>query len=470
MEKKLINAIDDGDNVLLTGGAGVGKTFHTNEIINHLKNKNKKFAVCAMTGLASQHLHFGMTIHRFLQVGNKTKKSDIDELLDSDSFMENLETICGVSAIIIDEVSMMRSDFLELMNEVLKNARYQYNLKNKIVLDHKENLPFGGYQIILVGDFCQLPPVVPGEEKVPCKWIFQHKLFLDGKFRVFNLTEVKRTNDPTFALTLNKVRVGYCDDIAFDMISKRNEAVINGEGTVLMSRINGVKYYNEERLNHHDGELLLLQGNVSVREELKDQENLIRKLYRTAISESGLDKEIRLKIGCKIMLLTNNSEMGYSNGSQGVVLGTKTFDILSNQFTDNEQFTHDLDYKYFGECLHVLLDSGREVVVPKKAYNIFGNSFDAKGKRLVDVTFWQYPVTLGYAVSIHKSQGMSLNNMILDCSKIFADGQFYVGLSRARSLEGLSILNFNKHYIKADEDAVNFYLKISELKQGEIYE
>jgi ATP-dependent DNA helicase PIF1 len=175
--KPLLTAIDDGDNVLLTGGAGVGKTYHTNKVIEHLRLKGKKFAVCAMTGLASQHLHFGMTIHRFLGIGGKTKKEDLSSLLDSDFFNENLDSVCHISTIIIDEVSMMRSDFLELMDAVLKELRSRSNIIHGKRIDDRCDLPFGGYQIILVGDFCQLPPVVPDTEEVPCKWIFQHNIF-----------------------------------------------------------------------------------------------------------------------------------------------------------------------------------------------------------------------------------------------------------------------------------------------------
>lgn len=467
--KSLLKAIDDGDNVLLTGGAGVGKTYHTNKVIEHLRSKGKKFAVCAMTGLASQHLHFGMTIHRFLSVGGKTKKEDMVDLIDSEAFNENLDSVCHVSSIIIDEVSMMRADFLELMNLVLKESRSRHNLLTGKRIDDKCDLPFGGYQIVMVGDFCQLPPVVPDNESVPCKWIFQHKLFIDAKFRVYNLTETKRTSDPAFANTLNKIRVGYCDDAALEMINSRVDAKIAGEGSILMSRLQGVKDYNEKRLKAHTGALLNLSGNVTIREELQDNDKAVKRLYYTAIKESGLEKEISLKVGSKVMILANNPDMGYSNGSQGTILGTKNFDVLSNVFTSNSGLIHNLDYKYYGECLHILLESGEEIVVPKKPFNVYGTEFDENGRRKIDATFWQYPITLGYAVSIHKSQGMSLDRMILDCRNIFADGQFYVGLSRAKSLEGMSILNFNKGYVRADTDAVEFYLKISELKQGEIY-
>jgi len=117
--KDLLKSLSDGDNILITGGAGVGKTYHTNKIIEKLKQKNVKFAVCAMTGLASQHLHFGITLHRFLQTGMAQKPENFDDLTDSMLFQENLKTICNVETIIIDEVSMMRVDYLELMDLVL---------------------------------------------------------------------------------------------------------------------------------------------------------------------------------------------------------------------------------------------------------------------------------------------------------------------------------------------------------------
>jgi ATP-dependent DNA helicase PIF1 len=101
---------------------------------------------------------------------------------------------------------------------------------------------------------------------------------------------------------------------------------------------------------------------------------------------------------------------------------------------------------------------------------VFGTDYDEERRRLADATFYQFPITLGYAITIHKSQGMSLDRMILDCDGIFADGQFYVGISRARSLEGLSIINFEPKYIKADQDAVDFYLSISGKPEGFIYE
>lgn len=467
--KDLLKSLSDGDNILITGGAGVGKTYHTNKIIEKLKQKNVKFAVCAMTGLASQHLHFGITLHRFLQTGMAQRPEDFDDLTDSMFFQENLKTICNVETIIIDEVSMMRADYLELMDLVLKEARIFRNIQNKNLFDQKELMPFGGYQIIMVGDFCQLPPVIKEKEVVKHRWIFQHKTFIEAKFRVYNLTETKRTSDPFFANSLNKIRVGFFDEDVLSMLKDRANAVLNGEATVLMSRVNAVRDYNEERLKHHSGDSIKLYGNFSIREDIRENESLIRRLYRMAITESGLEKLIELKVGCKVMILANSSVMNYSNGSQGTLLGTLFFDELSNIFKSRTGHEYYLDYKHFGECLHVLLDSGEDVVVPKKAFPMYSNQVDSNGKRIIDVTYYQYPITLGYAISAHKSQGMSLDHVIFDCSKIFTEGQFYVGLSRARSLQGLSLLNFHPSYIRADQDAVEFYLKISGREQGEVY-
>lgn len=467
----IIQAVEAYNNILITGGAGVGKTYQTNLIIEHLSKLKRKFSVCAMTGLASQHLHYGMTVHRFLGTGSYTNKEDFTKLEEKLNFNENLESISHISTIIIDEVSMMRTDYLELMALVLKRARTLNNLLMGNRIDYMVDLPFGGYQLIFVGDFCQLPPVVKKGESVPCKWIFQHQLFKEAQFRVFNFTDTKRTSDPLFANTLNKIRVGYCDSEAYNMIKEREGVKFEDEATVLMSRVESVRLYNDARLKKHEGTAIDIDGIVSIRKEYADNssEQEIKKIYREVIFGSGLEKKISLKIGCKVMLLSNNPEMNYSNGSQGILLGTKFYDSKNYEFKNNKDHFFVLDHKYFGECLHILLNDGVDVVVPKKQFPIYGHSFDAKGKRLADATFYQHPISLGYGLSIHKCQGMSLDNMLLDCALIFAPGQFYVGLSRARSLKGLSLFNFHKNYVMADDEAVNFYLKISEFSPGEIY-
>jgi len=470
--KQLFKALEDKDNILITGGAGVGKTYYTNKIIENLQNKKVKFAVCAMTGLASQHLSFGITLHRFLQTGRATNAKMFDELLDSHFFIENLNSISHVETIIVDEVSMMRTDYMELMDLILKKARQLRNISIQKIFDPSEMMPFGNYQLIFVGDFCQLPPVIKEGEKVKHKWIFQHPLFKEAKFRVYNLKDVKRTTDTQFIEALNKIRLGYCDETTKDLINSRASAKLNAEGTVLMSKVNGVNLYNQERLKHHQGERISLKGNFSLREEIKSKpqnEKTIKRLYKLAIDESGLEKEIELRVGCRVMILANNPMMNYSNGSQGIVLGTKFIDEFNNTFTSKKGFKYDLDYRYFGECLHLLLDSEDDVLVPKKAFPIYSSKFDDKGKRIIDLTYYQFPISLGYAVSVHKAQGMSLHNMILDCSNIFADGQFYVGLSRATNLDGISILNFEPSHVSSDQDAIDFYYNISALNQGDIY-
>jgi hypothetical protein len=237
-----------------------------------------------------------------------------------------------------------------------------------------------------------------------------------------------------------------------------------------MSRVKSVEEFNKQRLLNEPGTMHTLSGIISVREELKCDDKLVRKLYSQILKEVPVEKSIDVKLGCRVMLLANNPTMGYMNGSQGILKDIVQIQSEYPVWTNNQGITIDLDYTYFGECLHVLLDDGRDVLVSKKAYKLYGNSFDDEGRRLADLVFFQFPITLGYAVSIHKSQGMSLDRMILDCSKIFADGQLYVGVSRARSLAGMSVLNFHRDYIKADQDAVDFYLKIGTYKQGQIYE
>jgi hypothetical protein len=157
-----------------------------------------------------------------------------------------------------------------------------------------------------------LPPVVKKDESVPCKWIFQHQLFLDAKIRVYNLLEVKRTTDLKLATLCNKIRVGYLDKESEELIAARANAVSTMDATVLMSRINNVKDYNERRINSETGDAIVLSGGVKIRDEVKGEgdSNKIKMLYRVAISESGLEKDIKVKVGCKIMLLANNTYHG----------------------------------------------------------------------------------------------------------------------------------------------------------------
>lgn len=458
MQDKILQKVKDGKNLFVTGGAGVGKTFTSNKIIDMFYNSSKKLAVCAMTGLASQHLSFGQTIQRFALTGGYTSVSDFENLIGSKFFNKLNRQIADVDSIMIDEISMMRPDYIHLLDKVLRHVMWLHYEQSGNHL-----LPFGGKQIIAVGDFLQLPPVVMREENMLLNYAFETKAWSDAKFSVALLTEVKRQNDMPFIETLNKFRVGFVDKEAADMMRSREEIKQEHRPIMLMSKIKKVEAFNNEMLKLHDGKEEALSGIIKVGKHLEGRDDIIRMRYREVLAEAGLNKEIFVKTGCRVMCLANDPIMDISNGMLGTLIGFKCFDEHNYSYTDEKGEVHDLDYKYFGECLEVEFDDGRRRIITRKEFNVKnreGYTNDKSGEPLNDIQYWQYPVAVGYAISIHKSQGMSLDSVHVDCSGIFAEGQLYVGVSRARSLEGLSVSNFTSGYVMANQKAVDYYMNL----------
>ena len=458
MEDQILKKARSGGNIFITGGAGVGKTFLSNKIIDHFYNSNKKLAVTAMTGLASQHLSFGQTIQRFTLTGGYTSLKDLDKLVNAKYFKMMNRKIADVDAIMIDEISMMRPDYIHLLDAVLRRVMFLHYEGTG-----KHMLPFGGKQLIAVGDFLQLPPVIMREENMLLNYAFQTEAWEKAKFTIAMLTEVKRQSDLEFIETLNKFRVGYVDKDAIDMMRSRENVKQEHNPIMLMSKIKKVQTYNNELLKSHNGKEEVLSGIIRVGSHLEGRDDIIKMRYREVLAEAGLDKEIFVKIGCRVMCLANETTMDISNGMLGTLIGFKLVDEMSDTYFDEKGERYDLDYKFHGECLEVEFDDGRRRLIPRKEFRIKskeGYVSDKTGEPLNDIQYWQYPIAVGYAISIHKSQGMSLDNVHLDCSGIFADGQLYVGASRAKTLQGLSISNFMAGYVRANQHAVDYYMNL----------
>lgn len=423
-QEQALEVLESGMNVFLTGKAGAGKTHVIKRFVQQTK---KNVAITATTGIAALNIG-GDTVHRFLGLGIATRPEDAGKIISSWekkkkssrswdkeawALLQNLDTL------IIDEVSMLRRDQFDLIDAVLSN-----------VLDN--TAPFGGIQIILVGDFFQLPPVVTTYDKrrypdLSAPYCFQSGLWRHGKFASICLNTNYRQSDGEFLDALDDVRQGEC--------SEETNALMTGRvNKKFESDIKPIKLFShkadvaEENLNC----LKALGEDVLLSEaEYEGKE------YDIKVLEKECPAEDRLLFceGAQVMMLTNDPEGRWVNGSMGIVTSIDPIAIkLDNGIINPPTFTWE-----------------RKVNKTRKI----------KGKNVVEqrvvAKMTQYPFKLAYATTIHKSQGLTLDYVDLDISKCFAPGQAYVALSRVRSIEGLILRGWNKNVIKADNAVKSFY-------------
>lgn len=429
----IYNAFMNG-NVCMTGGGGVGKTYLSNQIIEKLAQENKKFAVTALTGLASTHLNKGMTIHSFSGMMTFTSMADFNAVIGSKGFAAAKHLIQETDYLLVDETSMWRPDTFELFDGISRFAR------------GNEDVPFGGMNVMLVGDFLQLPPVVAREEKVKEQWVFENESWKEGNFNTFNLTEIKRQSDKDLINGLNALRFGEYNAESKWLLKECANRPLAQEATVLMSKRKDVDEYNSYRLGLLPDKAEHHSSIVKVKDHAQPN---FRRVY-AELMDKNLEKEIVLKIGCRVMI-TANMVNGLKNGNTGIYKGLKKVGNESPDLLGND---------FMNEVMVIQLDNGKEVYLGRlrlSVKNRDGQYNDSTGEPLEDGFISQFPIKLAYAITIHKSQGMTLDNVMVDTRGIFAEGQIYVAASRARNLEGLSIMGFNKRHIKANQKAINFY-------------
>ncbi len=426
----IYNAFLNG-NVCMTGGGGVGKTYESNIIVEKLAEQNKKYAVTALTGLASTHLKFGTTIHSFCGMGTYTSMHDFNAVRTSKAYHAARKGIEDTEYLLVDEKSMWRPDTFELFDGICRFTK------------DKMQEPFGGLKIMVVGDFLQLPPVIGREEDLDEQWIFENKSWEEGNFKTFNLTEVKRQSEKDFINGLNALRFGEYNADAKWLLKECADRPLEHEAVVLMSRRKDVDEYNAYRMSLLESKPEFHSAVIKVKKDHQD----FKRVYAELL-DKNLEKEIPLKIGCRVMVTANMIQGGLKNGSTGKYLGLKP--------NPNAGISSD----YMNDVMMIELDNGTVTNLPRLRLSVKNreNEYsDTTGELLEDGYIMQFPIKLAFAITIHKSQGMSLDNVMVDTRGIFADGQLYVAASRARSLEGLSIMGFNKRHIKANRKAVNFY-------------
>ncbi len=407
-QKDAMEILKMGYNCYITGAAGSGKTHLLNEYIKFLKNNGVEVGVTASTGIAATHMG-GMTIHSWSGLGIKDALTEYDlEELETKKYLQ--DRLKNTDVLIIDEISMLHHYRLDLVEKIARHLK-------------KNQLPFGGMQIILCGDFFQLPPVSRIGE-LESFFAYRSETWKKLDLKICYLEEQYRHKDDIFLKILNGIRSNRMSEESLSHLKSRHHATLKDgiEPTQLHTHNINVDSINDFALNKLAGQMFMYQMEDKGRKPLVD-----------ALKKSCLAPEtLRLKVGAKVMFVKNNFDGGYANGTLGKIIECNNFGMK------------------------VMLHSGK-IIIPEKVSWVI----EEEGKRKAMIE--QYPLRLAWAITVHKSQGMSLDAVEVDLSKSFERGMGYVALSRVRTLDGLRIIGLNKNALEVREDILIYDEDLKEM-------
>lgn len=388
-QNEALEILKMGHNVFLTGPAGSGKTHTLKAFIEYLKENNIPTAITASTGIAATHLG-GVTIHSWSGLGIRDNLTSADlENLESKPYL--FKRYEQVKVLIIDEISMLhhfRFDLLNTLGKVFKRSL----------------LPFGGIQVVLCGDFFQLPPVSrPNEPEA--YFAYRSKVWGEMDLKICYLEEQHRQSDDSFLGLLNDIRQNNVTEDTLELLKERYM-----KDPVSFSNPTKLSTHNVDVDSINDTHLLSIGGDARTFTMLtKGKAGIVETLIKSCLAPQNLI----LKIGAKVMFVKNNFEKNYVNGTLGIV---ESFDEAGYPIV-----------KITGEKLITALPESWII--------------EEDGKMKAEIK--QIPLRLAWAITVHKSQGMSLDAAEIDLSKSFAPGMGYVALSRVRSLGGIKLTGFN---------------------------
>lgn len=400
-QSKILSAVLNGKNVFFTGSAGTGKSFLLKKIIAALPPDET--IATASTGVAACHIG-GVTLHQFAGIG--IGSGSLERSFQLASRPSSAAVWRKTKHLIIDEISMVNAEFFDKLEAVARYIR-------------KTERPFGGIQLILCGDFFQLPPISKRDEKV--KFCFQSMAWEKCVHFNFELKIVHRQKDPEFIKILNNIRIGRVTESISNTLKATAKQNIESNGilaTRLCSHINEADEINNFQLNELKGasKIYIAQDSDQMMSNTLDQ-------------QLPVPGKLTLKVGAQVMLLKNvNISNGLVNGARGIVI----------------KFVDDLP------------------VIQLRSGNIYHTQMEKWSIRTVSgatVCRKQIPLKLAWAFSIHKSQGLTLDCVEMCLSRVFDAGQSYVALSRAQSLQSLRILDFNSQQVWANTTVLEFYKK-----------
>lgn len=463
-----------GKSVFFTGPAGTGKSFLLKKIIEglaikYLDDSEERFAVTASTGLAASNLG-GRTLHSFagIKLGNAPTTKLIMDVFDNKM---KLRRWLSVKVLIIDEVSMVDCTLFDKLDVIGRAVR-------------GVEKPFGGIQLVITGDFFQLPPVVQGQDTGAPRFCFEANAWKDAVQHTISLTQIYRQKDPVFASMLNEIREGYLSPStigAFRRLNRPVTALVSKglEAAELFPLRREADWANARRM-------LKLKSRVFTYRSMEGGVIEDPNTRKSLLSNCPAPELLELKTGAQVMLVKNLRDSPLVNGSQGTVVG----------FANKETFFHDrwLDQDYMetpeGDfrteqlsttavqpeerlplypVVRFNLPNGytQTILCPPEEWTIerwIRDRWQDSGWVVEKLaTRIQVPLILAWALSIHKAQGQTLSLVKVDLNRVFERGQAYVALSRASSMDGLQVLNFNPNRIRAHPKVKEFYASLSRI-------
>lgn len=398
-QDEALDILKMGHNVYLTGAAGSGKTYVLNQYIKYLREHNIVVGVTASTGIAATHMN-GMTIHSWAGLGI-SDHIDIKQILTKSSLKKRM---AEARVLIIDEVSMLDGHILDAIDAITR----AFKDKTK---------PFGGIQVVLSGDLFQLPPVTKQGEPF---FVFNSEAWNSMNLKICYLNEQHRQDDSNLLGILNAIRSNSVDDSHFEELSARMKPAPSGQDIIKLYTHNArVDDINQTELDKLQTKSKTYQ--MTSRGRTAPVESLIKRCLAP--------EDLVLKLGSEVMFVANNPAKQFYNGTLGKVAS----------------FTSD----------------GRPVIQTKKRLiTVDEHTWKTEDgdKTIAEVT--QLPLRLAWAITIHKSQGMSLDAAEIDLSKSFEPGMGYVALSRVRNIEGLYIKGINNMAMVVNPQIMEYDIKL----------
>ncbi|BDU67746.1 MAG: hypothetical protein TYPL_3990 [Candidatus Tyloplasma litorale] len=404
--KKFIT-IFDGNNsnyYFFSGPAGSGKSTFINEFTKYL---NLEYQITSTTGISVVNFENGMTIHSFSGIGNKKSLDDINKILNSKKYKQEIKLkLQKIDVLIIDEISILSYMQFDLLNKVLQDAR-------------NNNEYFGGVKLILFGDFLQLPPISKNGFFTP--WIFKSRIWESMNFVYLTLNKHYRQKDKDFIRHLNRLRIGITnkDDINY-FHNLKNES--KSESLNLRAKKDEVDSINNKFIESNNNKSFLFKSKIysSNWDLYKNEINSFKETF---------SERLIIKKGIRVIHLKNDFDNKLVNGSLGTIKHINYSKII-------------VDWDGVGE----------------QKLNFYKHTlYEFNNPNKIALSFKQLPIKPAYAITIHKSQGMTLDSFDVDCKNIFADGQTYVALSRGKDALKINVQNISIDKIKTNKEALGFY-------------